>query len=245
MKSIIELSGLSLLNKKVYRLNDVSFSIRSGEKVAILGKSGSGKTSLLKVANGTIKPTYGIVKYNGTDITKISRRQKAQVGTLWQDLRLIEELSVNQNINSGILGKRNILWSLANLIIPIEQKECIDCLIAAQLSETLIHQNVKELSSGQRRRVAIARLLRQKSNLYLADEPLTALDPNQAKRILLTLLNEFEGSSYAVPSTCIITLHQPNLIKYFTRVIGLKEGRIFFDVVAKKINPQTIQELYS
>jgi len=244
MKDILVLRDISLGNKNNCRLNNINLSIRAGEKVAILGKSGSGKTSLLKVVNGTIKPNKGSVSYDGVDLQKITRKQKSQVGTLWQDIRLIEELSVNQNINTGILGKRSILWAFANLTVPLEQKECINCLKAAQLPLNIINKNVKELSSGQRTRVAIAKLLRQKAKLLIADEALTALDPNQAKSILVTLLNEVEYHSYTIPLTCLFSLHQPQLISLFTRVIGIKEGEVFFDLNPLNVNKSLIHNLY-
>ncbi len=240
----LELFDISLQNKDNHRLKGINLSIKSGEKIAILGKSGSGKTSLLKVANGTLKPTKGLVKYNGTDINQISRKQKSHIATLWQDLRLVEELSVNQNINIGILGQKNFFWSLANLIAAIEENACIDCLHAAQLNKNVIHKNVKELSSGQRTRVAIARLLRQKSKIFLADEPFTALDPHQSLNILKILLNEVECNSFIIPSTCVMTLHQPQFIKYFSRIIGIKEGKIFFDLESHEISNQVIKALY-
>ncbi len=244
MNELLKLSNINLENKGIHRLKNINLTINTGEKIAILGKSGSGKSSLIKVANGTIRPTTGKVLYNGIDIKKISRKQRCQIATLWQDLRLIDELSVIQNINTGILGRKNLLWSFANLIRPIEVNECINCLNVAQLPNEIINTNINELSSGQRTRVAIAKLVRQKSMLFLADEPLSSLDPDQGKNILETLLKESECNSFTIPSTCIISLHQPQLANSFTRVIGIKEGNVFFDLDPIKINSQIIRSLY-
>ena len=87
----------------------LKLEINAGEKIALLGKSGSGKSTLISIANGTISPDKGKVIYKGINIKKIKTQQKIQIATLWQDLRLIEELNVGQNINAGALGSNNFL----------------------------------------------------------------------------------------------------------------------------------------
>ncbi len=244
MKTALKIINVSLQKNSHPRLENINISINEGEKVALVGKSGSGKTTLLNVVNGTLMPTSGKVIYNGCNITRLSRKQKSKIGTIWQDLRLIDELSVIQNVNCGALGRHNFAWAISNLVSSINQKECALCLELAELPETYINKNVKALSAGQRTRVAIAKLISQKPSLMLADEPLSALDPKLAENILTTLLKEKEFESFSIPSTSIITLHQTKFISHFNRVIGIRNGSIFFDSKDKLPNKTMLLALY-
>ena len=86
------------------RLQPITLTLRADQRVVLLGASGAGKTTLLKLCNGALSPEAGSVHWCGRPHQQLSRRQRRQIGTLWQDLRLVEELSVIQNINSGALG---------------------------------------------------------------------------------------------------------------------------------------------
>ncbi len=244
MTAILELTNIYLKDNEVERLKDINITIKYGEKIALLGKSGSGKTTLLKIANGSLIPNHGTVLYKGTNINKLIQKQRTQIGTFWQDLRLIDELTVGQNINTGALGRHGFVWAIANLIASIERKKCEECLKVVELPKSLLNKNVNKLSFGQKARVSIARLLRQKSTLLLADEPLSCLDPKQSKRLLKKLLQLHEIDFNYIPSTCIISLHQPKYIKYFSRVIGIKDGIKIFDKSADDIDFNLINKLY-
>ncbi|WP_269622867.1 ATP-binding cassette domain-containing protein [Prochlorococcus marinus] len=245
MSTILGLNNITVEgHNKLPRLIDINIEIYPGDKIALIGKSGSGKSTLIKVANGSLSPSKGTVVFKKINIEKLKSKEKRSIGTLWQDLRLIEELSVGQNVNSGALGRHSILWSIANLIFILEKEKCTNCLKAANLSKDLIKKSVKELSSGQRKRVAIARLLRQQSQLILADEPFSDLDPVLAKKILLTLLNRSKKNNLLIPDTSVISLHQIDFISCFTRVIGLRMGKLIFDLPIKDINKNLLDDLY-
>ena len=107
MTKLLELKNISLKNKDNFRVKDISLTINEGEKVALIGKSGSGKSTLISIANGSLMPTTGNVLWKEQNIKNISKRESTNIGTIWQDLSLIEELNVAQNINSGALGKNN------------------------------------------------------------------------------------------------------------------------------------------
>ncbi len=244
MSALLEIKELTLEQGSNYRLRDINLSISSGEKIALLGKSGAGKSTLIEIANGSLKPSSGNVKWKGIEINKLPRKQRTRIGTIWQDLRLIEELSVGQNINSGALGRKNLFWAIRNLLGIIELKTCYSCLEATNLSPQIVDIPVKKLSGGQRQRVAIARLIRQQPEIILADEPLSDLDPKRANFILNILLNKANIDFIQIPQTCMVSLHKPELIHNFTRVIGIKNGEIIVDIKSTEIQNKMLDCIY-
>jgi len=245
VRKLLDLKGIYVRgNGDEYRLRNIHLSINSGERIALLGQSGAGKSTLLEVANGSLQPHSGHIKWRGIHLKHLTPKQRQRIATLWQDLRLIEELTVVQNINVGALGQHNLLWAFRNLLGTIESKECLPYIEAAGLEQKNISTPVQKLSGGQRQRVAIARLLRQQAELLLADEPLSSLDPTLAGEVLELFLNKKAIQSIGIPETCMISLHRPDLISNFTRVIGLKQGQIAFDCPVHNLLPFDINMLY-
>ena len=240
---VLELRGVSVKGRQQPRLDQVQLRLHAGERLALLGPSGAGKSTLLAVANGLLQPDQGQVLWAGEAISgrsRIKRRQQRQIGTLWQDLRLIEELSVQQNLNCGRLAQWGWPKALLNLLLPLETEACAAALRQLDLDPALLEQSVAQLSGGQRQRVAIARLLRQDPLLWLADEPLSSLDPRLAGELLKLLL-----AQTAAPRALVMSLHRPDLLAGFSRVVGLREGRILFDGAPEQLEPQALQRLYA
>ncbi len=244
MTKLLTFKEVFVQGRNEYRLKGVNFSISDGEKIALLGQSGAGKSTIIEVANGTLQPNTGEVRWRGIQVNQLSQRQRSRIATLWQDLRLIEELTVSQNINIGALGRHNLLWAFWNLFGTIESEPCLACLDAAGLEQKYLTTPIRKLSGGQLQRVAIARLIRQQAELLLADEPLSSLDPALMDEMLLLLLNKKRMQLITIPKTCLISLHRPDLISHFTRVIGLKNGRIVVDCPTKNIALSEINSLY-
>ena len=244
MTKLLELNNISLGNKNNFRVKDISLTINEGEKIALIGKSGSGKSTLISIANGSLLPTTGDVMWKGINIKNISKRESTNIGTIWQDLSLIEEINVAQNINSGALGKNNFFWALKNLLGIIDLKICQECLTAVFLSKDTIYSFTSKLSGGQKKRIAIARLLRQQPEIILGDEPFSNLDPILSKKILNLLLNYDRYHSITIPNTILISLHQINLIDNFDRVVGLKDGRIVLDSQIEDINTAKLDWIF-
>ena len=244
MTKLLELKNISLYHKENIRLKNINLTINEGEKIALIGKSGAGKSTLISIANGTLLPNEGVVLWKGHHINQISKRESSKIGTIWQDLSLIEELNVAQNINCGALGKHNFIWALRNLLGILDKELCQECLEAVHLPKQTIFSYLNNLSGGQKKRIAIARLLRQEPELVLGDEAFSNLDPLLSKNILNLLLNQKKYLSIQIPNTIIISLHQINLINNFNRVIGLKEGEILIDKSIKDIHPSQIDGIF-
>ncbi|MCP9927601.1 ATP-binding cassette domain-containing protein [Cyanobium sp. CH-040] len=240
---LLELEDIHVRGRGTPRLQAVSLRLRAGERVALLGPSGAGKSTLLAVANGLLVPDRGRVLWQGEPRARSARarrRQQARIGTLWQDLRLIEELSVQQNLNAGRLGQWGWPRAVLNLLLPLESEACARVLRRLDLDPALLDQPVAALSGGQRQRVALGRLLRQEPALLLADEPLASLDPRLAGELLALLLEE--GDS---PRALLLSLHRPDLLGGFDRVVGLRAGRVQFDRPLAALDPGLLAELYA
>jgi len=240
---LLELRQIHLAGRKHPRLDGVTLRLEAGERVALLGASGAGKSTLLSVANGLLQAERGEVLWAGEPIARRRRkrrRQQARIGTLWQDLRLIEELSVQQNLNSGKLASWGWPRAVLNLLLPLESEACAQVLQQVDLDPQLLNQPVGKLSGGQRQRVAIARLLRQQPQLLLADEPLASLDPRLVQDLLKLLLEQGRA-----PRALLLSLHRPDLLEGFDRVIGLRQGRLCFDRPIHQLTEHEVEALYA
>jgi phosphonate transport system ATP-binding protein len=240
---LLELQSITLPGRRLPRLDAVSLTLRAGERVALIGPSGAGKSSLLAVANGLLQPAAGTLLWQGEPPARSRRRrrlQQARIGTLWQDLRLIEELTVQQNLNAARLAHWGWPRALLNLLLPLDSPACRRALERVELDPSLLDQPVTALSGGQRQRLTIARLLRQEPLLLLADEPLASLDPRLAAELLTLLLDQGEA-----PRGLLLSLHRPDLLAGFDRVIGLRQGRVLFDGPVAALDGALLRDLYA
>ena len=243
MPSLLTLESITVRGRTQPRLDGVSLQLEPGERVALLGPSGAGKSTLIAVANGLLAPDQGRVLWQGEPRARgvrARRRQQARIGTLWQDLRLIEELTVQQNLNAARLAVWGWPRALLNLLLPLDTPACAAVLQRLNLDPALLNQPVSALSGGQRQRVALARLLHQEPLLLLADEPLASLDPRLASD-LLSLLLELARP----PRGLLLSLHRPDLLAGFDRVVGLRDGRLVFDQPCASLKPSELEALYA
>ncbi len=245
MNNLLELDNVSVISGNNVRLKEITLSISCGEKVALLGKSGSGKSTLISVANGSLKPNRGVIKLFGKNIEELSRRRKQKLGTIWQDLRLVEELNVCQNINTGALGRHSILWAIGNLLGLVDNSKSLACMKALHLPLEIMNTQIANISGGQKQRVAIARLIRQQVLIALADEPFSNLDPTLSMKVLKLLLSSDRiNSSLCLPKTILISIHRPDLLTNFTRVLGLNDGKLILDVPTSSVSLSDLNSLY-
>ncbi len=243
--TLLELKNISYEYKNNLILNKVNLKINAGEKIALLGKSGSGKTTLISVLNGTIKPTHGEVKLSNKSFEELDRKQKSKITTIWQDLRLIEDLSAEQNVNCGLLAENNFYFAFKNLLNISSFKKAHKYMQLCRLNNSVYDKKIRKLSGGQKQRVAIARSLIQGSNILLADEPFNNLDPKLITTIKNLLLENVDiNNTKKSPKTALVALHRLDLLNDFDKVIGIRDGKIFFNIKRENLKKFHLDKIY-
>ena len=212
-------------------LSRVALKMSPGEQIALIGASGCGKTTLLKLLGLQERPTSGEVTVMGCGLGKgkssMLRTTRSKIGMLPQDLGLVPNLRVVQNVILGRSGKRWLPGTVRDLLWPAkeEREKIFEILDRMGVAEKM-YDRTDSLSGGQQQRVALSRTLYQGAEVLLADEPLSAVDPARARDVLalLTSLSRENGS------TLVVSLHQEALAReFFPRVIGLNKGEVVFD----------------
>ncbi|MBD5633796.1 MAG: ATP-binding cassette domain-containing protein [Candidatus Eremiobacteraeota bacterium] len=208
-------------------LDDATFSIRPGERVALVGPSGAGKTTIFRLAYGAFAPVRGRVSVGGADLATLHgarlRATRARIAVIFQAHGLVERLRVWQNVLAGTFGRRTTLDSVRAVLLPrpAELELVRDALARVGLADRIRSRSF-ELSGGQRQRVAIARAIAQQAELVLADEPAASLDPELGSEIVDMLLADARDRR----ATLLCSLHQPELARRFDRVIRVDAGRL-------------------
>lgn len=225
-------------------LDDVSVSVAPGERLAIIGPSGAGKTTLFRLIAGLVKPNDGQVLTLGRDTSRLSGKRlrglRREVGFLHQQDNLIPQLRVVHNVLMGRLGYWLLPRALCSLLWPQQIDLASAALDRVELADRL-WSLPDELSGGQQQRVAVARLIVQQPRLILADEPVSALDLRLGQEIigLLCELAQQHGT------TLLINLHTLDLLQgNFDRVVALRDGRVFWQGAPAEISQQLLRELY-
>ena len=216
--------------------------MKAGERVAVAGPSGSGKSSLLNSLAGIIHPENGRVLVDGNDLAKLRSRNEMcrLVGIIHQQYDLVPQLPVIHNVLAGNLGRWGLFNSLLSLVWPRDRRQVQDILGELGIADK-IDDLTSKLSGGEQQRVAIARMMIQSPQLVLADEPVASLDPARAEEGLKLITDLTIDSN----KTLVITLHSPHLISaYCSRVIGLREGKLIFDLPTSEVDEHNFHQLY-
>jgi phosphonate transport system ATP-binding protein len=240
---VVRLRGAGRVFGTTEAVADIDLTIAAGERVAILGPSGAGKSTLLSMLNGSLPATSGEVEVLGANLASLPpsalRAVQCRIGTISQRLDLVDQVRVLHNVNAGRLGRWSVARALVALVSPRADPIATGALDRVGLPWA-IHERTERLSGGERQRVAIARLLVQEPELVLADEPVSSLDPARAAGILELL------DAWQRPVTVVTSLHQPELARrHCTRVIGLRGGRLSFDVPADRLDDHVLADLYA
>ena len=239
---IVVARGIAKSYSSVRALSSFNFTVEPGERVALAGPSGSGKTTLIYLLAGLLQPDQGEIFIDGRDLKEFrpGRELSSLVGVMHQQYNLVPQLPVVHNVLAGRLGEWGLGRSILSLVWTQDRHLAEEALTKLGLADKL-HERTSHLSGGEQQRVAIARLMVQGSRIILADEPVSSLDPARAEDMLRLLT----GLVSTAGKTLIASLHSPHLIrKYFSRVIGLREGTLQFDLPAQQMNEEIFERLY-
>jgi phosphonate transport system ATP-binding protein len=224
-------------------LKEISFEVKDGEFLVVIGLSGSGKSTLLRCINRLIDPTEGKIYWDDRDITAASPAEllhiRRNIGMVFQQFNLVKRSSVMTNVLSGRLGYANPWLTLLGIWSAADRERAKKALGREGIADKA-SSRADALSGGQQQRVGIARALMQEPRIVLADEPVASLDPVLSHTILqyLEQLNK-DGI------TVLCSLHFLDLVhRYATRVIGLKDGLLVFEGLPDEINRAKFKEIY-
>ena len=206
--------------KKEYVLHDMSFRIEKGESVGLIGANGAGKSTIMKIITGELKPTSGQVHVNGYNLERIRRRDipymRRTLGVVFQDFRLIKKMTVYDNVAYAmrVIGARES-----------EIRERVPYVLDLVGLTGKERRRPNEMSGGEQQRLAIARALVNNPSTIIADEPTGNLDPARSFE-LMTLLQEINN----LGTTVLVVTHEQELVERFDkRVIAIDDGVVISD----------------
>lgn len=227
-------------------LAGVSLEVKQGEFVGVLGPSGAGKSLTLRCILGLTQASSGTVEFDGPDgccydIVGLRqselRRARRHIGVIFQGLNLVQQLTVLENVMIGKLGCIHPLRSWLYGFTDTEAREALEALKEVGM-ESFAGRRAHSLSGGEMQRVAIARAIFQKPAFYLADEPISNLDPKNAKSIMKIL------ARLAKKTPVLGVFHQPDTsCKYCDRIVAIKDGTVAYDGDTR-ISPQQFADIY-
>lgn len=207
-------------------IDHISFEVKKGEFISIMGASGSGKTTLLNCISTIDRVTSGHIYLEGNDITKLrgnelNKFRREELGFIFQDFNLLDTLTAYENIALALSIQNVKAKEIDNRIKEIAKKlNIVDVL----------KKYPYQMSGGQKQRVASARAIITNPKLILADEPTGALDSKSSKM----LLESFENLNKELQATILMVTHDAFTSSYASRVIFIKDGKIFHELIRGK-----------
>ena len=225
-------------------LTDINLEIAAQGITAIIGPSGTGKSTLIRCINRLVEPSTGEILFDGEDLARLSgaalRRARRHIGMVFQEYNLVERLTVMENLLSGRLGYVSSWRAWRRRFPPEDIRKAFELLDVVGLSG-FAHRRADALSGGQRQRVGIARAVMQEPKLLLADEPTSSLDPKTSVEIM-ELLADF-GRARGIP--VLINMHDVVLAKRFAdRIVGMSGGRVVFDGPPSELSDTMLKQIY-
>ncbi len=241
---MLELTGVTRRFGGTVAVDSIDLEIPQGQMVGVIGSSGAGKSTFLRLINRLVEPSAGRIAFSGADVSRLKgrelRRWRQRCAMIFQQFNLTNRLDVLTNVLVGRIAENGTLATL------FKHFSAADRLMAARALDRLnllpqALQRADTLSGGQQQRVAIARALVQQPRLILADEPIASLDPVNAQLVMDALrdINRADGI------TVLCNLHTLDAARaYCDRILGLSKGRLIFDGAPAALTAAALRHIY-
>jgi phosphonate transport system ATP-binding protein len=225
-------------------LKDISLDFPRRGVVAVIGPSGTGKSTLIRCINRLVEPTSGEILLDGRDLTRLRgsalRAARREIGMIFQEYNLVERLSVIENLLCGRLGYLPVWRVWLRRFPEADIAEAFSLLERVGLGD-FATRRADALSGGQRQRVGITRAIMQNPKLLLADEPTSSLDPKTSVEIM-ELMRDL-AAERDIP--VIINIHDVALARRFaTRIIGMSQGSVVYDGPPEELEETHLHQIY-
>jgi len=241
---VLEVKEVTKTFGSVTAVKGLSFAADKPEVIGIIGRSGAGKSTFLRMMNRMTDASEGQILVDGTDVLALRGRAKMDwqrnCAMIFQQFNLVPRLNVLTNVILGQLNQQSVLRSSLMFFSQEERHEALRLLDRFGVAQTAL-QRAETLSGGQQQRVAICRAMMQKPKFVLADEPIASLDPLNA-RLVMEALHKINREEKI---TVICNLHTLDTARtYCDRVIGMRAGEKVFDDVPAQLTDAMAREIY-
>ena len=225
-------------------LDNINLKIDQGEFVAIIVLSGAGKSTLIRTINRMIDITSGKLTVNGKEVNNLKgkelRKFRRKIGMIFQSFNLVTRTSVIKNVLTAKVPDIPFVRSAFSIFTKDEKLQALEALDKVGIVEKAFIR-ADQLSGGQQQRVALARTLAQNPEIILADEPVAALDPITARRVM----EDFRKINKEMNISILINIHHVELaLNYADRIIGILDGKIVYDGKAEDVTEEILDDIY-
>ena len=236
-EALIRYTDVEIHQQELCVLNDVNLELHKGEFVYLVGKVGSGKTSLLKTFYGELDIASGEAEVLGYDMLHIKRKHipqlRRKLGIVFQDFQLLTDRTVYDNLEFVL---RATGWKSKG-----EIKDKIEEVLNLVGMSNKGYKLPNELSGGEQQRIVIARAVLNSPEIILADEPVASLDPITAKQVM----QDFVRINQELGISILLNIHHVELaLEYADRIIGIRAGKIVYDGPSNQVDQAVLDSIY-